>query len=259
MITLLLTVRKMTSEMQIISTTISSILIVFLAMGASIPGRIDAAEFKADTPKCDYREYQRLPLSKAQHGFDGALVVMRDKSVLKMDRYNPLDYETSCNARLNLVGQDNRKTKTIKHEQPVARLDTVKLVGGKPDSFSLMVDHSVGWGSYAGPTTEFFDVVGGTIKWIHAKDLKTGKTRRIAVMKSLKSHWELSPHRENKDILELACHPDGKGDFELIYLRYRWSNGGWIRYSRSEKGYLDFEADTDFPKPSFFPPMKKAR
>ena len=157
------------------------------------------------------------------------------------------------------MDQDNRKIATHKLERPVAEIKTVKLVGGKPDSFRLMVDYSAGWGSYAGPITMFIDVAGGKIKWIRAKDSSTGKSEKISVMRSLKTSWELSKSRQNQDILELACRPTFKGGdnpFVLIYTRYRFNGLEWIRYSRSEKGYLDFEADTDFPGDNLFPPHK---
>ena len=67
----------------------------------------------------------------------------------------------------------------IPRERPVAEIKIVKLIDGKPNSFSMEVDYSAGWGSYAGPVTTFI-----------------------------------------------------------------------------EKGYLDFEADTDFTGDNLFPPRK---
>jgi hypothetical protein len=208
----------------------------------------------AQSKKCDYVEYQRLPLTKEQNGIDGSLVIMRDRKVLSSKDYHPLEVESYCNARLNLVNLDNRKIATQNLERPVAEIKTVKLIDGKPKSFSLEVDYSAGWGSYSGPVTMFIDVVGGKIKWIRAKDASNGKTEKISVMISLKTYWKLSPSKKKQDILELACRPTGNGDFELIYSRYSFNGLEWIRYSRSEKGYLDFEADTDFPRENLFPP-----
>jgi len=223
-----------------------SLLFCLLALPLSV--------FAAQNKKCDYVEYQRLPLTKEQNGIDGSLVIMRDRKVLSSKDYDPLEGESYCNARLNLVNQDNRKISTQKLERPVAEIKTVKLIDGKPNSFDLEVDYSAGWGSYSGPVTMFIDVVGGKIKWIRAKDASTGKTEKISVMISLKTYWKLSPSKQNQDILELACRSTGKGDFELIYSRYRFNGLEWIRYSKTEKGYQDFEADTDFPRENLFPP-----
>ena len=231
-------------------------LLILAAIFVRSPENTDAAGLKVQTPHCDYVEYQRLPLTKELHGIDGALVIMRDRSVLTSEYYTTFDLETPCNARLYLQGRDNRRIEAHKLERLVASLDTVKPINTKPDSFSLKVDHYAGWGSYSGPVTEFFDVVSGKIRWISARDEKTGKVAKIEVMNSLKTSWKLSPYKQNKDILELACRPTFLDDnpFELIYKRYRFNGVEWILYSRKEYGYQDFESEEDFPRASLFPP-----
>jgi hypothetical protein len=218
----------------------------------------NAAGGKEQRPRCDYAEYQRLPLTKKLHGVDGALVIMRDRSILTAEQYSFDDHETSCNARLYLVGSNNKRIETHKMERPIAKIETVNLISGRPDSFSLMVDYSAGFGSYSGPGTKFFDVVAGRIKWVHAKAEKTGKTEEIHVAQTLKTEWKLFSYGKNNDILEIRCRPafkDKSDDtFEVTYNRYRFNGHNWTHYSRSEDGF--WENEGDFPEESLFPPEK---
>lgn len=222
------------------------------------PVKADAAGRKAQSPRCDYVEYQRLPLTREQHGIDGALVIMRDRSVQSADYHSSFDLETTCNASLYLLGRDNRRIATHKLDRLVAGIDTVKLIGGKPDSFSLKVDYYAGWGSYSGPITRFFDVVAGKIRWIHARNEKTGKIEDISLMNSLKTEWQLFPFGQNQDILAFRCRPAFKDEndntFEVTFDRYRFNGREWILYSRSEKGFWESEEGT-FPREALFPPV----
>ena len=173
--------------------------------------------------RCDYIEYQRLPLNAAKHGIDGALVLMRDRKVKTIERANPDDVtETACNARLYLVDKNNRRIATDVQERPIARLDTVQLIAGKPASFKLTVDYYAGFGSYSGPMSMFFDVVAGKIRWIKARKANSRKKEGLVVMNSLKTEWKLVPFKSNKDILEMRCRPVFKKQkdtsFELTYI-----------------------------------------
>jgi hypothetical protein len=222
-------------------------------------GKANAAGSKEQRARCDYVEYQRLPLTKKLHGVDGALVIMRDRSILTAEQYSFDDHETSCNARLYLEGSNKKRIETHKMERPIAKIETVNLIGGRPDSFSLTVDYSAGSGSYSGPGTKFFDVVAGRIKWVHAKDEKTRKTEEIHVAQTLKTEWKLFPYGKNQDILEIRCRPafKNKSDdaFEVTYSRYRFNGHDWIHYIRSEDGF--WENEGNFPKESLFPPVRQ--
>jgi hypothetical protein len=223
------------------------------------PGKANAAGGNESRPKCDYVEYQRLPLTNKLNGIDGALVVMRDRSILTTEQYSFDDHETSCNARLYLEGSINKRIETHKLERPIARINAVKLIGGRADSFSLTVDYSAGAGSYSGPGTKFFDVVAGRIKWVHAKDEKNSKSEEIHVAQTLKTEWKLFPYGKNQDILEIRCRPafmkKSNDAFEVTYTRYRFNDHDWIHYSRSEEGF--WENEGDFPKESLFPPVRQ--
>jgi hypothetical protein len=222
-------------------------------------GKTNAAVGKAQRPSCDYVEYQRLPLNKELHGIDGALVIMRDRSILSAEQYSFDDNETSCNARLYLEGSNNKRIEAHEMERPIAKIEAVNLLSGSPSSFSLTVDYSAGVGSYSGPGTRFFDVVMGKIKWVYAKDEKTGRSEEIHVARTLKTDWKLFPHGKNQDILEIRCRPAFKDKsedtFETTYSRYRYNGREWIHYSRSEDGF--WENEGDFPKESLFPPVRQ--
>ncbi len=208
---------------------------------------------------CDYVVYQRLPLTAAQHGIHGALLLMRDRKVKTIERAGLDDVtETACNARLHLVDANNRRIAADIQDRPIARLDTVELIAGKPASFKLTVDYSIGMGSYAGPMSAFFDVASGKIRWVQAKKAASRTKERLVVMNSLKTEWKLVPHGASKDILEMRCRPvyRKKSDapsFELTYIRYRFNGKEWITHSRSEEGFWESEEGT-FPDEARFPP-----
>lgn len=218
----------------------------------------NAAAVKEPQPKCEYVEYKRLPLTEKLHGLEGALVVMRDRSVASAEEYSFDDHETTCNARLYLEDSNKKRVEAHELERPVARINTVSLIGGKAKSFSLTVDYSAPAGSYSGPGTNFFDVVSGKIKWVQAKDRKTNKEKEILVAQTLKTEWKLSPHGKNQDILEIRCRPafkDKSGEFEVTYSRYHYNGDEWIHYSRTVEDF--WENEGDFPEESLFPPQKR--
>lgn len=214
-----------------------------------------AAEGKTSAPKCDYAVYQRLPLIKSQHGSDGAVVVLRERSMLAVEQYSPEEPETPCNARLLLVGRNDVPRAVHELERPLAKIEAVQLVGGKPASFALTVDYSSGIGSYSGPATRFFDVTAGSIRWMQAKDSKTGKLQELRVASTLKTEWKRVPHGRNQDVLEISCRPRFKDEhddsFETTYRRYRFNGRDWLLYSRSEKGL--WENEGAFPDEALFP------
>lgn len=233
-------------------------LFVLTAMVTVLPEEANAAYRKTHSPGCDYVEYQRLPLTREQHGIDGAVVIMKGRSVLNVERYDLGEKESSCNVRLYLVGHDNRRIETHQLERSIAKMAAVKLIAGRPDYFALTVDYGEGWGSYNGPVTQFFEVVTGKIRWLRARDEKTGKIEDVDLMNSLKTEWQLSSFGNNQDILAFRCRPAFKNEnantFEITFDRYRFNGHEWILYSRSENGFWESEEGT-FPRETLFPPV----
>jgi hypothetical protein len=213
--------------------------------------------FAAQPEKCDYAEFQRLPLFKDTHGINGFLVVMRNRKLLfqAFAVGNP-EEQTKCNARLDIIDKNNQRIFKQFLAKPIASLEKIKLLGLQPKSFALYEDYGIGAGSYAGPVSSFFDVVDGKIKWLQFQQSKSKKTEKISVMSSLKTGWEIVRNGENFDILEAACRPEfsiklDEPAFSLTYSRYHYNGNEWIKYSRKVDGYWDFEGA--FPDYSLFP------
>ena len=137
----------------------------------------------------------------------------------------------------------------------LAELEKIKFYPGGRYSYILTEDRSIGFGSYAGLVSTFFEVNKGRLRWLSAKKEKSGKLARISVMKSLKTDWKILPSQEGKgeDILQIACRPDTRydGEFLLIYTRYHFNGKNWIKHERREDGF--WESGNRFPYRTNFP------
>jgi hypothetical protein len=125
---------------------------------------------------------------------------------------------------------------------------------GIQTSFLVAVDHSVGFGSYAGVETLLLDVADGQFRWAEATDIDTKQSEQIRLPKTLKAAWKLVPFRGNNDILFVYCRPSKMqiGDeFVIGYIRYRFDGKQWAKYKRMQKGF--WESDEPFPPLSKFP------
>lgn len=209
--------------------------------------------------KCDYQEFQRMPLFEDGHGINGALVVKRDKRFM-YERWAGADTpETRCNARLYILDRNNKKIFSQNLEKPIAALETVTLSDLQPKTFALKVDFGVGFGSYAGRVYTFFDVMDGKIRWVMSRHNGSKKTEKLSVMSSLKTGWEIVRAGERFDILEATCRPDfdektNEASFSIIYSRFHYNGSEWIEYRTKRKGYWDFEGE--FPDYASFPKAK---
>ncbi len=148
-----------------------------------------------------------------------------------------------------------------------ARLAVEHLYPGDRPTVLVTVDHTIGWGSYAGLATEFLEMRAGRAQWLRATDARTGRADTIWVASALKKMWRLLPLKSGgKDILLAECQPDfdrwdkaaaqGKEDssFLLVYTRYHFDGRRWVKRTRTEPGYIDFESDEFFPALGKFPP-----
>jgi hypothetical protein len=145
-----------------------------------------------------------------------------------------------------------------------ARLGLDDLRGDGCPTFVVTEDRSVGWGSYAGPRSRFLELRDGRARWLRATDARTGRVDTIEVASSLKNHWQTAPAGAGKDVLVAQCRPDfdrwerarrrGQQDdtsFVLVYTRYHFDGRSWVKRSRTETGYSDFE--DGFPDTLKFP------
>jgi hypothetical protein len=96
-----------------------------------------------------------------------------------------------------------------------------RIVGGKT-TFLVAVDYSVGFGSYAGVTTELLDILHGQFTWAEPTNIGAKEPERIQLPKTLKADWRLVPFRGNHDILLTYCRPPEVqvgNEFEVGYVR----------------------------------------
>ncbi|MFZ0734499.1 MAG: hypothetical protein WAM79_19415 [Candidatus Sulfotelmatobacter sp.] len=139
-------------------------------------------------------------------------------------------------------------------ERPLARIEPVTLPTEK-QTLLVTVDYSVGFGSYAGPTTFLLELDGPRFQWAQATNEGTKSIVKIALARTLKSDWKLSPSESGQDVLSFYCRPadaGGSGDFELHYVRYHFdAEKGWLRYERVKKGL--WESEEAFPPRKAFP------
>ncbi|MDD2736259.1 MAG: hypothetical protein PHF56_20195 [Desulfuromonadaceae bacterium] len=211
--------------------------------------------FAAQVEKCNYVEFQRLPLFEHMHGINGSLIIKRDRRFMYEYSAGLDTPETTCNARLYLMDKNNKIVFSKKLEKPIASLETVELLERQPKSFALEEDYSIGWGSYAGPITSFFDVVNGKVKWLQTRQNNAKKIKKLYVSSSLKTGWQIVKAGNNFDILEAACRPEfsirlDEAAFSITYRRYHYNGTEWIEYSRKDSGYWDFE---EYPDIALYP------
>jgi hypothetical protein len=154
------------------------------------------------------------------------------------------------------VKSDGTVIDSVELERPLAELETARLYAGRTETYLLTVDYTAEAGSYNGPITSFVEVHAGGLRWLEATDRKTGKTERLALMRSLKSAWKLVPGRggSGQQILQALCRPWGKSldnHFVTMYRRYFFDGKAWIRLSRETQELTEF--DGGFPDRRLFP------
>jgi hypothetical protein len=135
--------------------------------------------------------------------------------------------------------------------------------GFRPPVYSVTVDFTTIFGSYAGPGTFFLDPSGGHLHWLTARNGKTHETTEISLGRSLKSDWKLVTINGTAEILQVQCMPDfaaglrdssgpSTPEFVVVYTRYHFDGSSWLRTQRVEPGFWD-SGDEDFPSLSKFP------
>jgi hypothetical protein len=222
------------------------------------------------------------PLTKGIHGIDGVIQLLQDGRLPKSayNKHNkqfgsafndpnmidmkllPLFADNPPLGSVLRILKKNEKFFRISESRtydlvPVAWLEELPLTGSGPKSFLLTLDESTGMGSYAGPTTYFYDIVDGKLKLIKYLDMTTGKKEDFVLMRSSKTGWKLVKSKDGKttDILHIACRPDTNNDdivFLVYYDRFHFDGKQWVKYQRTEKGFWEMEND-DLPPLSKFP------
>ena len=216
---------------------------------------------------------QRIPLSQQQDIVSGWLELMVDArfsaelrkqmwgngtwaSVLSESDpiYKSFSANPPHNAELRIADTQGHILASEPLERPLARIEPETL-SAKKRTLLVTVDYSVGFGSYAGPTTFLLELAGPRFEWVQATSEGAKAIVKIALSRTLKSDWKLSSSESGQDILSFYCRPADSGtsgDFELHYVRYHFDlEKGWLRYERVKKGL--WESDEAFPPRKAFP------
>jgi hypothetical protein len=214
-----------------------------------------------------------LPLSQRSNGVDGNLELRQDTrlssklSSLLWRNGNNIDDDPELamfktapprNAVIQIVDQSGKVLEAKSLERPLAKLRTAHLYGDSRLTYLLTVDYSAGFGSYSGPITNLVEVKNGHLQWVESTETKSGTTRKISLMDSLKTTWKFvdAPAGKGKQILLAQCRPDWSSvkddpDFRTTYARFYFDGTKWLVIERTEKGLSEF--DQGFPSRKHFP------
>lgn len=266
--------------MKTLNTLVLSILITSSVAAYAGESSEIKAPSTAQTEKIagSYRISKSYPLTKTVHGIDGALQLLQDSRLTKHDydkqfgtayKYvNRVDEKGLAlfkdNPPLGTVLRvlaNNDKFLAVRESRtydlvPVAWLEEVALSNPYKPTYLFTLDESQGMGSYTGPVTYFYAIADGKLKAIEYLDADTKNREQMVLMRSLKTAWKLvnSKDGKSKDILHIACRPDGTSDskgedvFLVSYDRFRFEGKGWVRYRRVERGFWEAEGDFPFSK-----------
>jgi hypothetical protein len=239
-----------------------------------------ASAARLPSPPPGYRVFHTISLAVETDGMNGNLQLLQDERITddlresmggadeamycyddslggfcKSIRARPLQP-----AVVRLVDGAGRVVEARTFTRELATMDVRELYGRRPRAFSVTVDLGIGWGSYAGDTTFFFDLKGGRFRWLKARPQQGGAQVDVVTMKSLKTSWQLVriEGRASLDILEIRCRPkssEGSAstevEFELIYRRFHFRGNGWILSERRAPGF--WEDEGEFPGAEQFP------
>ncbi|MFI5253777.1 MAG: hypothetical protein ACHQQQ_15265 [Bacteroidota bacterium] len=248
--------------MRIFSISIFSSLLFLSIIVAWCSANANGKNDSIENSFTSYRIANVVRLTVSQNGIDGELQLLLDKHLPKDIRdWNPLD-DTIRHQPAILRILDSKGTLILidSLERAVASFDSSNVIPDTPSWSSLMVNYSVGAGSYAGPVTSFIRVKKSKLEWLESINKSTGNSDTIKLTLSLKNNWRLikTANRDTFNILSVKCSPhsiptSGDVDFEIIYGRYYPETGKWFYVERKEKGFLEFTADSGFPDESKFP------
>ncbi len=222
--------------------------------------------------------YQSIPLVARWHGIHGTLRLTQDSRLLEAHRqvlwnlgdvdfligsgrvkaadplWQPLQSPPLRNAELELTTADGNVLFREVLGRPLARLEGVRLYETDQPDFMVTVDHTAGMGAYNGPIATIAEVRDGAIYWLAAAKKGKGTGKRIALMKSLRTDWQLSPASGGKgqDILYVECRPAARGgDLKTSRTRFAFNGRRWVRRTQLSEGC--WESEREFPPPESFP------
>ena len=139
-------------------------------------------------------------------------------------------------------------------EVPLADLEITTIQGPSVSIYQLTEDRSIGMGSYAGPSTTWFQLTSQGVQHLQAVDAHN-HSEPLRVSKTLKTEWKAVADKSgmSKEILMLACRPSATGGkFRVTYTRFFFDGKQWQRRDRSESGFWESDGG-DFPDRKAFP------
>ena len=152
-------------------------------------------------------------------------------------------------AVLQLIGCDGRVIDRHVLAAPLAKIDPMAIKGAKHPTFLVSVDLSADAGSYNGPLTIPFQIVGDRL----AEALVHSVNRPPEVLRlsqTGKSSWTRVPRGSFEDLLQVSSHHLSNG-FRASYKRYSVGALGWRVREITRKGL--WESDQPFPNIDKFP------
>ncbi|GKT02360.1 hypothetical protein AVKW3434_23245 [Acidovorax sp. SUPP3434] len=156
---------------------------------------------------------------------------------------------TSAPAILELHGCRGEWLDSHTLEAPLARLDPAPLLGVHPPTVLVTVDLTAPGGSYSGPLTRPFQVVGNRLAPVQAR-AADGRMEPIVLAQTGKAAWKKVRVRGADQFLAVHSEPlDGR--FTTHFRRYAPGPQGWRVQDRSQPGL--WESDSEFPARRSFP------
>ena len=209
-----------------------------------------------------YRVYQGLTLNKYSNGIDGSLLILIDQRIdglsggIQKDPYSGIGtlhleldprnwFLRSGEVKEAIMLVVDERLRILYSEQlgrESARLDRVFLYEDKSKpTFIVTRDYSVGWGSYNGPISYFFEVSERGIYYILSHGLMT----------SLKTAWAIKNKGHSAEILSKSCRPNFESStgsalgFQVIYERSSFDGSCWKTALQQETGFWENQEPFD--------------
>lgn len=221
-----------------------------------------------------YNIAQSLKLNKIANGFEGALLLLIDNRIRKVEAeftsyaYSNIE-ELVFKHGFNTIGSFNEpsglesavllivnlKLETIYCEKlgrESARIDRVFLYEDKiKPTYIVTRDYSTEMGSYAGPKSYFLEVNKNGIHYVFES----------AFVTSLKRGWAICRRGQQKEIICQRCwhsyeEKNSNGPvFYISYYRFFYKNNKWNLELYRNKGF--WESDQRFNEEEFYETIKK--
>ncbi len=136
-------------------------------------------------------------------------------------------------------------------DEPLARVTVAKWHGLTAPTYLLTVDHSIGMGSYAGPSTTLLTPSVTALSPVTYAGAH-GRSGILTLASTLKTGWQVVHGRAGgpDEIEQALCRPGTKDDFTITYQTYRLVDGSWQMAERQVPGFWENES---FPPRSSFP------